>query len=225
MATTEAGRGAVLLDLDGTLVDTNYHHGLAWYRAFRAHGIVLPLWRIHRHVGMGGDLLVPALIGDERDGEIGDDLRTAHGEEYDRLVDEVSALDGAHELLATLHRRGHEIVLASSSQERYLDHYLELLDARELVDAATTADDVETSKPAPDLIQVAKGKARTRAVSMIGDSPWDIEAARRAGLPCIALLTGGYSERELLDDGAEVVFASLPELCARLGETSLDRAA
>jgi HAD superfamily hydrolase (TIGR01549 family) len=207
MAKNGDERGAVLLDLDGTLVDTNYHHGIAWHRAFRAHGIVLPLWTIHRHVGRGGDLLVPALVGDEREAELGDRLREAR----------------AHELLVTLRERGHAIVLASSSQGKYLDHYLDLLDAHDLVDAATTADDVETSKPAPDLIQVAKEKARTRAVAMVGDSPWDVEAAQRASLPCVALLTGGYSERELLDAGAEIVFASLPALRDRLEETSLDR--
>jgi HAD superfamily hydrolase (TIGR01549 family) len=223
MAISGDERGAVLLDLDGTLVDTNYHHGIAWYRAFRAHGIVVPLWRIHRHVGMGGDQLVAALVGDACEAEKGDDLRRAHGEEYDRLVDEVSPLEGAHELLATLREQGHEIVLASSSQGKYLDRYLDLLDAHDLIDAATTADDVEASKPAPDLIQVAKEKARTRALGMVGDSPWDIEAARRAGLPCVALLTGGYSERELLDAGAEIVFESLVELRERLSETSLDR--
>ena len=225
MANTGEQRGAVLLDLDGTLVDTNYQHGLAWYRAFRAHGIVLPLWRIHRHVGMGGDLLVPALVGDACDAEQGDALRHAHGEQYDLLVDEVSPLEGAHELLVALHERGHEIVLASSSQGKYLDHYLDLLDAHELVDAATTADDVETSKPAPDLVEVAREKAGRPAVALVGDSPWDIESARRAGLPCVALLTGGYSERELLDAGAEIVFESLVELRGRVSETSLDRPA
>ena len=223
MAISGDVRGAVLLDLDGTLVDTNYHHGIAWYRAFRAHGIVLPLWRIHRHVGMGGDLLVPALVGDPCEAEKGDELRQAHGEEYDRLVGEVSALEGAHELLATLHEQRHEIVLASSSQRKYLDRYLDLLDAHDLIDAATTADDVERSKPAPELIQVAKEKARTDAVAMVGDSPWDIEAAQRAGLPCVALLTGGYSECELLDTGAEIVFASLVELREHVSETSLGR--
>jgi HAD superfamily hydrolase (TIGR01549 family) len=225
MAKTDNARGAVLLDLDGTLVDTNYHHGIAWYRAFRAHGIVLPLWQIHRHVGMGGDLMVPALIGDARDAESGDALRKAHGARYDELVEEVSALEGAHELLQALHDDGLEIVLASSSQGKYLDRYLELLDARGLIDAATTADDVETSKPAPDLLEAAKEKADSRALAMVGDSPWDIESARRAQLPCIALLTGGYSERELLDAGAEIVFESLPELRERLSETSLRRPA
>ena len=224
MANTEDARGAVLLDLDGTLVDTNYHHGLAWYRAFRAHGIVLPLWRIHRHVGMGGDLLVPALIGDERDGEIGDDLRTAHGEEYDRLVGEVSALDGRtaarHPARARPRDRARELV--AGEVPRPLSRAAGCARAGRCRHHRRRRRDVEA---APDLIEVAKGKARTRAVSMIGDSPWDIEAARRAGLPCIALLTGGYSERELLDEGAEIVFASLPELCAQLSGTSLDRAA
>ena len=159
---SETSAGAMLLDLDGTLVDTNYHHGIAWYRAFRAHGIVLPLWQIHRHVGMGGDLLVPALVGEERDARDGDSLRTAHGEQYDRLVDEVEPLEGAHDLLATLAERGHELVLASSSQGKYLDRYLDLLDAHELIDAATTSDDVETSKPAPDLVEVAKDEGRRR---------------------------------------------------------------
>ena len=225
MTTTGDEPGAILFDLDGTLVDTNYQHGLAWYRAFRAHGIVLPLWKIHRHVGMGGDLLVPALVGDERDARDGDRLRAAHGEQYDRLVDEVEPLEGAHDLLATLAEAGHELVLASSSQGKYLDRYLDLLDARDLIDEATTADDVETSKPAPDLVEAAKAKARTPAVAMVGDSPWDIEASGRAGLPCVALLTGGYSERELLDAGAEIVFGSLVELRERLAETSLDRGA
>jgi HAD superfamily hydrolase (TIGR01549 family) len=225
MANTRVERGAVLLDLDGTLVDTNYHHSIAWYRAFRAHGIVLPLWRIHRHIGMGGDRIVPALAGDACEADQGDELRTSHGEQYDELVGDVSALEGAHELLATLHARGHEVVLASSSQGKYLEHYLDLLDAHDLVDAATTADDVAASKPEPDLIHAAKDRARTVAVGMVGDSPWDIEAAQRAGLPCVALLTGGYSERELLDAGAEIVFASLPELQEGLSETSLDRPA
>jgi phosphoglycolate phosphatase-like HAD superfamily hydrolase len=152
---------------------------------------------------MGGDLLVAALVGEERDAEGGDELRQAHGEQFDRLVEEVEPLEGA--------------------QGTYLDRYLGLLDARDLIDAATTSDDVETSKPAPDLVEAAKGNARMGAVGMVGDSPWDVVASARADLPCVALLTGGYSERELLDAGAEMVFESLVELGDRLGETSLDR--
>ncbi|MDX6619200.1 MAG: hypothetical protein QOK36_1586 [Gaiellales bacterium] len=217
------GRGAVLFDLDGTLVDSNYQHAMAWYLAFREGGVVLPIWRIHRHIGMGGDQIVPALIGEAREEQLGDALRAAEKEEFKLLLDQISPLEGAHELLAALKDRGHELVLASSSPQEYLDRYLDLLDAHDLIDAATTAEDVRATKPEPDLIEVAKQKARSTAVAMVGDSPWDISAATRANLPCIALLTGGYSQRELLDAGAEAVFESLVELHQHVAETSLDR--
>jgi HAD superfamily hydrolase (TIGR01549 family) len=216
-------RGAVLFDLDGTLVDSNYQHAMAWYLAFRKSGVVLPIWRIHRHIGMGGDQMVPALIGEAREAQLGDQLRAAEKEEFKLLLDQISPLEGAHDLLAALKERGHELVLASSSPKEYLDRYLDLLDARDLIDAATTAEDVEATKPEPDLIEVAKQKAHSTAVAMIGDSPWDIQAATRANVPCIALLTGGYSQRELSEAGAEAVFESLVELHQGIGQTSLDR--
>jgi HAD superfamily hydrolase (TIGR01549 family) len=221
MSASDDVGGVVLFDLDGTLVDTNYHHGIAWYRAFRDEGIVLPLWRIHRHVGMGGDKLVAALAGDACEARHGDALRDAHREHYARLVGEVSALEGAHDLLVSLRARGLEIVLASSSQKQELEHYLNLLDAHDLVASAATADDVQETKPAPDLIEVAKEKADGQALAMVGDSPWDIESAGRADLPCIALLTGGYSERELSDAGADGVYTSLVELREHLDETPI----
>jgi phosphoglycolate phosphatase-like HAD superfamily hydrolase len=218
---TPAAETAVLFDLDGTLVDTNYHHGIAWYRAFRDAGFVLPLWRIHRHVGMGGDKLVPALVGEDTDREQGDALRDAHAARYRELVGEVSALEGAHQLLVALRDAGHLIVLASSSQREHLDRYLGLLGARGMIAAATTADDADESKPAPDLIEAAIGRVDARPLAMVGDSPWDVESAGRSSLPCVALLTGGYSERELRDAGAVAVFASLSELRARLDETPI----
>jgi HAD superfamily hydrolase (TIGR01549 family) len=221
MRASDDVQGAVLFDLDGTLVDTNYHHGIAWYRAFRDQGIVLPLWRIHRHVGMGGDKLVAALAGAACEARRGDALRNAHDEHYARLVGEISALEGAHDLLVSLRARGLEIVLASSSQTQHLEHYLTLLDAHDLVSDAATAEDVEETKPAPDVIEAAKRKARNTVLAMVGDSPWDIESAARADLACIALLTGGYSERELSDAGADAVFASLVELREHLDETAI----
>jgi hypothetical protein len=123
--------------------------------------------------------------------------------------------------LVDLHTRGYELILASSSPQEYLDRYLDLLDARDLVDAATTAQDVEATKPAPDIIETAKAKAREHALVMIGDSPWDIESAGRADISCVALLTGGYSERELLEAGADAVFESLIELRASVGTSFL----
>ena len=210
---------AALLDVDGTLIDTNYQHALAWFRAFRQHGFVLPLWRIHRAVGMGGDQLVPALVGEGADAEQGDDIRDARGAAYEKLIGEVEPLRGSRELIADLKERGLTIVLASSSPQEELDHYLELLDARDLADAWTTKDDVEATKPAPDLVHAALDKAGTDNAVMVGDTKWDIEAAARAGVETVCVLTGGWSAQELREAGAIEVFESVDELRERLGET------
>ena len=211
---------AALLDVDGTLVDSNYHHALAWWRAFRRHGITLPVWRIHRHIGMGGDQLVPALLPDIDDA-LHDAIERSRGEEYAKLIGEVQALGGAHELIAALKERNHAVVLASSSPLNELDHYLDLLDARELADSWTTKDDVEATKPDPDLVQAARERAGGGDAVMVGDTPWDIEAARKAGVPTICVITGGFSRQELEDAGAVAVFESVDELRETLDETPL----
>lgn len=212
---------AALLDVDGTLVDSNYHHALAWYRAFRRSGIILPLWRIHRHVGMGGDQLLRALLGERVEEERGEEIRDARDEEYGGLIGEVSSLEGSRELIADLKERGLTVVLASSSPQVEIDHYLELLDARELADAWTTDDDVKATKPEPDLVRAALEKAGTREGVMVGDTPWDVEAARKAGLETICVITGGFSEQELQDAGAVAVFESVQELRHKLDSTPL----
>jgi HAD superfamily hydrolase (TIGR01509 family) len=212
---------AALLDVDGTLIDSNYQHALAWYRAFRQNGIVLPIWRIHRAVGMGGDQLVPALVGRETDEELGDKIREDRDPLYRALIGEVEPLEGAHDLMAELKERGLRVVLASSSPQDELDHYLDLLDARELADAWTTKDDVEETKPEPDLVVAALAKAGTSSSVMVGDTRWDIEAAAKAGIQTICVLTGGWSEQELREAGAIAVFASMSEVRERLGETPL----
>jgi HAD superfamily hydrolase (TIGR01549 family) len=200
---------AAILDVDGTLVDTNYHHTLAWARAFESQGIDLPLWRIHRHMGMGGDKLVPALLGEERAGEVGDAVRDAEKEQYLELIDEVRPFEGARRLLEFLKERGHALVLASSAKESEIDHYLDLLEARDLADAWTTSADVEATKPEPDLVHAALEKIGGGPGVLVGDSTWDCEAAKRAEIPCVAVLTGGFSEQELVDAGAAAVFDSL----------------
>jgi HAD superfamily hydrolase (TIGR01549 family) len=210
-----AQRAAVLLDVDGTLIDTNYHHALAWYRAFRDNGIVLPLSRIHRHVGMGGDQLIPALAGEDVDEEA---LSDARKERYRELIDEVSPLAGARELIEELKERGYGVFLASSAPEDELDHYLDLLDARDLVDGWTTDDDVEATKPEPDLVKAAREKAGGGDAVMVGDTPWDIEAARKAGLETATVITGGFSEQELREAGAAAVYDSLVELRRHLDQ-------
>ncbi|HEX4117131.1 MAG TPA: HAD family hydrolase [Solirubrobacteraceae bacterium] len=212
-----------ILDIDGTLVDTNYQHTLAWYRAFCEHGMVLPVWRIHRHTGMGGDQLVPALTSEQVERERGDDIRDAESRYYRQLIGEVRPMRDARRLIEDLHARGHRVLLASSAKEQELDHYLELLDARELVDGWTSSAYVQATKPAPDIVHVALDRAGAAAdeAVMVGDSPWDAEAAARAGVSTIAVMTGGFSEEELKDAGASMVYQSVAELRKDLDETFL----
>jgi HAD superfamily hydrolase (TIGR01549 family) len=183
------------------------------------HGITPPVWRIHRHIGMGGDQLVAAVGGDQVEERLGDQVRAAEKDHYMRLIGEVAAFDGARELLADLKERGHQVVLASSAKPDEVDAYLDLLDARELTDDWTSAEDVGTTKPAPDVVQVAIRKAGIEQAVMVGDSVWDCQAAERAGIPAIAILTGGFSEQELRGAGAVAVFESLGELRRRLDQT------
>jgi HAD superfamily hydrolase (TIGR01549 family) len=212
---------AAILDIDGTLVDSNYHHAIAWYRAFRQHDLVLPVWRIHRHIGMGGDQLVAAVAGEEVEREHGDGIRAAETERYAEIIGEVRPLDGARGLIEDLKRDDHQVVLASSAKPEEVEHYLDLLDARELADAWTTAGDVERTKPEPDLIHAALQRLGADRAVMVGDSTWDCEAARNAGVETLAVLTGGFSAQELFDAGALSVFATIAELRARLGSTAL----
>lgn len=212
-----------ILDIDGTLVDTNYQHALAWYRAFRAHDIPLPIWRIHRHLGMGGDQLVEAMTDEKTERDRGDEIRATEKERYFELIDEVSTMEGARKLIEVLGDRGHRTILASSAKEDEVDHYLDLLDARELADGWTTSADVEATKPAPDLVNAALQKAGIGAQDavMIGDTPWDIKAAAKAEVGTIAVLTGGFGPEELENSGAIAVYESVTELCERLDDTPL----
>lgn len=212
---------AAILDMDGTLVDTNYHHAIAWFRAFRAVGRTVPMWELHRHVGMGGDQFVRAVAGEDFDRERGDEVRDLHSERYMELIDEVQLLPDARKLLETLKERGHTLVLASSAEQQEVDHYIELLDASGLADAWTTKDDVEATKPEPDLVQAAVDKAGGGTAVLVGDTPWDVEAAKKVGVETLAVLTGGFSEPELRKAGALEVFQSLPELLASLERTPL----
>ena len=211
-----------ILDIDGTLVDTNYHHALGCYRVFRQQGVIQSLWRIHQRMGMGGDQLVADLAGDDVEHELGDDIRGAEGPLCKELMPEVSSISGARELIVEVNDRGHEVILASSAKPHEVDHYLDLLDARELANAWTSSADVETTKPAPDLAKVALQKSSGRGTAvLVGDSTWDCQAAERAGAESVGVLTGGFSQEELYEAGAAVVFQSLEELVRRIEETPL----
>jgi len=195
------------------LVDTNYQHAIAWHRALHDHGYSVQLWQIHRHIGMGGDQLVAALIGEDGEEADGEAIREAEGNAYAELIGEVEEMDGASELLRELRGDGTSAVLASSAKADEVEHYLDLLDAREFVEGWTTAADVERTKPEPDLVQVALKKAGGAGPAvMVGDSTWDVKAATAAGIPTLAVLTGGFSAAELREAGAGRVVESIGEL-------------
>jgi HAD superfamily hydrolase (TIGR01549 family) len=207
---------AVVFDVDGTLVDTNYQHALAWFRAFRRFDVTPPIWRIHRAIGMGGDQLVKAVAGDDVEEKYGDDLRTAWTEEFDEFLPQVQAFAGAEPLLKDIRERGVNLVLASSGEEQHVEHYLDLINGRELAAAWTTSADAEQTKPAPDLIETAMRKMDTANAVMIGDSVWDAKAAEKAGIVTYAVRTGGFSIEELETAGARKVYDSLEDLQADL---------
>lgn len=208
-----AAPSTVVLDVDGTLVDTNYQHALAWYRALRRHGHSAQLWQIHRHIGMGGDQIVAALCGGAAEEADGDAVRAAEGEIYAEMIGEVQPMDGARELIVDLCEEGARVVLASSAKGEEVERYVDLLEARELVHAWTTASDVERTKPHPDLVNAALEKAGGGGPAvMVGDSTWDVRAAESAGVPILAVLSGGFSEQELREAGAAAVVESIGEL-------------
>jgi HAD superfamily hydrolase (TIGR01549 family) len=213
-----------VVDVDGTLVDSNYQHAMAWYRALRSLDETFPIWRIHRLIGMGGDKLLPALAGEEVEARIGDEARERQGKEVDALLDEIAPLPGARDLLVAIKERGHRLVLASSGKQRHVDFALDLLDARDLADEWTSSADAEETKPAPDLLQVALkklGAPQDAASVMIGDSTFDVEAAKNAGMPAIAVRSGGFGDDELREAGAVAIFDTPADLAADLDDTDL----
>jgi HAD superfamily hydrolase (TIGR01509 family) len=210
---------AAILDIDGTLVDSNYQHALAWYRAFRLHGVTIPVWRCHRAIGMGGDQLVQYLAGEGFDREQGDTVRTEEHALFQQLIHEVQPFAGARGLIEDLKARGCKVVLASSAQAEDVAHYLDLLDARELADGWTDSGSVERTKPAPDLVEAAVKLVDGGPAVMIGDSTWDVESATAAKVKTICVRTGGFGADELQEAGAVAVFESLADLRERLSET------
>lgn len=206
----------VVLDIDGTLLDSNCHQALSWARAFEGARHPVELWRLHRHIGMGGDRLVAAVSDDEVEQRIGDEVRERWAAAYDEIIDETRLLPGARELVEALGAAGLKVVLASSGIPRHAEHALGLLDADEHADAATTSEDAEESKPHPELVEKALEQVSCGSAVMIGDSVWDVESGARADLPVIALLCGGYGRAELTDAGAVAVFDDPADLLARL---------
>lgn len=203
------GRAGVLFDLDGTLVDTNYLHTLAWARALSDAGEWAPMNAIHRLVGMGGDQLVWRLLGHESPR-----ATESRGRRYQELVGDARPFPGATKLLRALHHHDVVVVLATSSPGGEVEAMVQLLGAADAIDARTTADDIERSKPDPGVLQVAlrAGSIDPARAMVVGDSVWDIEAARAAGLGCVAVESGGFSQHELAEAGALHVYHDVAEI-------------
>jgi HAD superfamily hydrolase (TIGR01509 family) len=198
---------AVLFDVDGTLVDSNYLHVESWAHAFADLGVTVPAWRIHRAIGQDSAKLLDSLLGDRAD-ELGDRGKELHSQYYKELADRLKPLDGARELLTELNKRDRTVVLATSAPEDELEILTQTLDVDDAISATTNSDDVETAKPDPSIVQVALDKAGVSAgdAIFVGDSVWDVIAAARAGVRTVGLLSGGFSSAELLAAGAIAIY-------------------
>jgi HAD superfamily hydrolase (TIGR01549 family) len=207
----------VIFDIDGTLVDSNYFHALAWYRAFAEVGEKVPMYRIHRAIGMGSQQLIKELIGRDEP-----ELSDRHSQQYRLVRDEARPVDRAVDLLREIAQRGGRVMLATSAKPEELEVLLAKLDAGDVVHGVISSKDVEAAKPEPDVFAKAleAGELDREHAVAVGDSIWDIAAADRCGLRCIALLTGGTGACELEAAGAAEVHRGPAELLDRL-ESSL----
>ena len=210
-----------ILDVDGTLVDNNYQHSLAWHLALQRVGVLVPVWRVHQAVGIGGDKIVAHLAGDEVEEKHGDEARDHESELFDEMKDGIEGVEGATEFIRELKERGRTVVLASSGSADDIEGFIDQLGLRDLIDDWTTADDVDASKPEPDLVEVALEKAGGGPAVMVGDTNWDVAAAERAGIETICVLSGGFPESVLREAGAVAVYESVDELRRKLDDTPL----
>lgn len=208
------GRRAVLFDVDGTLVDTNYLHTVAWWQAFRRFGHDVPMAGIHRTIGMGGSTLIEHLIGEDRDKDQDEGLKDTHGALFSAQWPALRAFDGARDLLLHCAEAGFAVVLATSASEEELDVLRKVIDADSAIAGATNATDTGISKPAPDILESALTVAGVEAKDavFIGDAVWDVIAANKLDIPTIAVTTGGTSEAELREAGAAHVYRNVREL-------------
>jgi HAD superfamily hydrolase (TIGR01509 family) len=216
-------KAAAVFDVDGTLVDSGYLHTLAWWEALRGFGHTVPMARIQRCIGMGTGMLLDHLLGDDRDPEETEPLDAAHQALIARFWPTLTALPGAAPLLRACAERGWKVVVATSASDCELEVLLKVVDADDAISAVTTADDVDQAKPASDVVEVALRKVGADPAHsiMIGDTVWDVEAADRAGVRCVGVLTGGFSRAELLDAGAVAAYQDTAELLAGLDESVL----
>ena len=218
------GYRGILLDMDGTLVDSNHAHAQAWVEAFRELGRPVPYERIRPLIGMGGDKLLPAAAGLSADSPEGEAVAEKRGEIFrGRFLPRIEAFPGTRGLLQELRRRGFRLAVASSAKEEELEPLLRIAGAHDLIESATSADDAGSSKPDPDVIHAALGRLRAAPgeAVMVGDTPYDAEAAVRAGVAFVGFRCGGWEGAAL--DGAIAAYDGPWDLLRRLDESPLAR--
>ncbi len=212
---------AALIDIDGTLMDSNLLHVLAWRRAFQRLGRQVEANQILHLIGMGGDQLVPTVLGEDAPEELRERARSLYTEEYTEkgLSEHVEPFRGASDLLVRLRERGVKVVLASSGEQRDIDRYVEELGGREALDGLVSSADVVATKPEPDIFAKALEQVGDGATAVvIGDTVFDVEAAGKLGLPCVCVLTGGI-ERDVLEDaGAAAVYTDVADVLDHIDE-------
>ena len=211
----------VVLDLDGTLVDSVYQHVAAWQAAFHDVGLHVSGVRIHEAIGMGGDRLVTEVAGGPAETAVGDEVRKLHDSYFRSGLRTICPLDGAPELVESLTRRGHRVVLASSSESDLVDALLDIVGVGHHLHAVVTGSDEAPSKPAPDLVRLAVERAGGGPAVVVGDATWDVESATAAGVPSIGLRSGGVSAERLLSAGAVAVHDGPRDLLDHLDESAL----
>ena len=203
---------AVILDVDGTLMDTNYLHVEAWAWAFDQVGRQVPRVEIHPKIGKGSGMLISEFVDDE---EAANKVAELHDEHYKELQARAYPLPGAKELIDSLHKQDYEVWLATSAEPQELERSLEMLEAEDRISGVVNSSDVEESKPAPDIFELALETAGVEAQDAVavGDAIWDVESAKAAGLRCVAVLTGGaFSKEQLKEAGAVEVYKDCAEL-------------
>ena len=218
---TDLHHPVVVLDLDGTLVDSVYHHVVAWQAAFHDVGLHVSAMRIHEAIGMGGDRLVAHVAGEPAEAAVGDDVRTLHDKHFRAGLRSISALEGASDLVDTLAGHGYRVVVASSSEADLVDELLDLVDSRPRLSAVVTGSEDAASKPAADLVQQAVSRAGGGKAIAVGDAVWDALAAEAADVPCIGLRSGGTGTERLLSAGASWVYDGPRDLLAQLSHSPL----
>ncbi|MEY2493660.1 MAG: hypothetical protein QOJ45_152 [Verrucomicrobiota bacterium] len=216
---------AAIFDLDGTLVDSNELHVLAWQETFRHFGKEIPVERLREQIGKGGDQYLPVFLNEQEMREFGKEVDAYRGEIFKKkYLSQVRAFPRVRELFERLRAEGKKVALASSGKQDEVEHYQKLLGIKGLVDSMTTADQVAHSKPKSDVFIAALrtlGNLQPQDAIAIGDTPYDIEAAKKIDLPIIGVLCGGFSETALRDEGALAIFRDPADLLERYYQSPL----